>query len=153
MAMQTQSEQLLSEINVTPFVDVMLVLLIIFMVSAPMMTQGVDVALPKAVSSPLPSESDELMITVRADGHIFINELQTPLAVLRDRLTEILVSRPDRRVFFRADQSISYGDAIRIMAEIKAAGVTELGMVTEPPEKPADGGSGEPVGKTTGKIS
>lgn len=135
MAFQTDSsDRLLSEINVTPLVDVMLVLLIIFMVSAPMMTQGVDVTLPQAVSGPLPSKEEQMMVTVKADGRIFLNELETSLALLKDRLREVLANRPERQVFFKADTDISYGLAVQVMSEIRAAGVDNLGMVTAPVE-------------------
>jgi biopolymer transport protein TolR len=132
MAIESNSDRLMSDINVTPFVDVMLVLLIIFMVSAPMMVQGVDVSLPKAVSKSLPSDSEQLMVTVKSDSQIFINEYQVPIEGLQKKLASILEGRQDRQVYFRADKAITYGVAVRVMSEIKAAGVQKLGMVTEP---------------------
>ena len=124
--------QLMSDINVTPFVDVMLVLLIIFMVTAPMMSQGVSVSLPEAVSQPLPSESDHLIITINKDNQIFINDFQVTLDFLQEKLSKIIENRQNRDVYLRADKSIPYGMVVRVMSEIKAAGVEKLGMVTEP---------------------
>lgn len=132
MAIESNSDRLMSDINVTPFVDVMLVLLIIFMVSAPMMTQGVDVALPEAVSKALPSDAEQLMVTVDAQNTIFINDYAVTLDSLQDKLIKILDGSRDRQVYFRADKDIAYGMAVRVMSEIKGAGVEKLGMVTEP---------------------
>ncbi len=142
MAMNTNSDRFMSDINVTPFVDVMLVLLIIFMVSAPMMTQGVDVSLPQAQTKSLPADNEQLIVSVDAGNRIFINDYQVTFDTLQEKLTGILANRQERRVYFRADKDIAYGMAIRVMAEIKLAGVENLGMVTEPlktaqPEVPA----------------
>lgn len=127
--------QLMSEINVTPFVDVMLVLLIIFMVAAPMMTQGVDVALPEAASGSLSHDEEEpFTITLKRGGGIFINDFPVDADRLRPKLAALLKERPGTRVFLRADKAISYGAVVRAMAEIKGAGVEKLGMVTEPLE-------------------
>lgn len=136
MAMGTNSDQLMSEINVTPFVDVMLVLLIIFMVSAPMMVQGVDVSLPKATGSPLQTETDHLVVTVDKDGKVFILETAIPLEGLKEKLSAILQSRTDKTVYFRADMNVSYGIAMQVLSEIRAAGVDKLGMITEPANEP-----------------
>ncbi len=132
MAIETGSDRLMSDINVTPFVDVMLALLIVFMIAAPMMVQGVDVSLPQAVAEPLPAETDQLIISVDKEDQVYINEVQVSLDSLREKLINILENRTDRQVYFRADQTISYGMAIRVMSEIKSAGVERLGMVTEP---------------------
>ncbi len=132
MAISTDSESLMSDINVTPFVDVMLVLLIIFMVSAPMMVQGVDVALPQVTAKPLPSDVEKLVVTVKGDNGIYINDFEVNIGQLSLKLSKILENRTDREVFFRADKSIPYGTVVRVMAEIKSAGVEKLGMVTEP---------------------
>ncbi|MEW6671409.1 MAG: protein TolR [Thermodesulfobacteriota bacterium] len=123
---------LMSDINVTPFVDVMLVLLIIFMVTAPMMSQGVSVSLPEATSKPLPSDADQLIITINKDHQIFINDFQVSLDFLQEKLSKIIESRQNRDVYLRADKNISYGMVVRVMSEIKEAGVEKLGMVTEP---------------------
>ena len=124
--------QLMSDINVTPFVDVMLVLLIIFMVTAPMMSQGVSVSLPEATSQPLSSEIEPLIITINRDNQIFINDYQVTIDFLQDKLSKIIESRQNRDVYLRADKNISYGMVVRVMSEIKEAGVEKLGMVTEP---------------------
>lgn len=123
---------MLAQINVTPFVDVMLVLLIIFMVTAPMMMQGVDVALPETTSQQLPSSKEHLIITVNNKNQIFINDYQITLDFLQEKLRKILEGREHREVYLRADKNISYGVVVNIMSEIKAAGVEKLGMVTEP---------------------
>jgi biopolymer transport protein TolR len=123
---------LMSEINVTPFVDVMLVLLIIFMVTAPMMVQGVDVSLPEATSAPLQSDQEHLVITVDKNQQVFINELQVEMDFLQQKLGKILEGREDRQVFLKADRDIAYGIVVRVMAEVKAAGVQKLGMITMP---------------------
>ncbi len=126
------SSQLMSDINVTPFVDVMLVLLIIFMVTAPMMMQGVDVSLPEATAEPLESEKEHLIITIDTKNQVFINDFQVTVDGLAEKLKKILEGRSDREVFLKADKDISYGTVVRVMAEIRGAGVEKLGMVTEP---------------------
>ncbi len=126
---------LLSEINVTPFVDVMLVLLIIFMVTAPMMIHGANVSLPEATLDPISSEKDHLLITLDTQQRIFINDFEVKLDFLGEKLSKILENRTDREVYLRADKAIPYGMVIQVMSEIKGAGVEKLGMVTEPVKK------------------
>jgi biopolymer transport protein TolR len=136
MALGSDSDRLISDINVTPFVDVMLVLLVIFMVTAPMMMQGVDVALPETTSQPLAAKKENLVITINNQNQIFINNYKVEIDFLQEKLNKILEGRDNREVYLRADREISYGFVVRVMAEIKAAGVDKLGMVTEPiPEK------------------
>lgn len=125
----------MSDINVTPFVDVMLVLLIIFMVTAPMMTQGVGVALPEATAEPLPAENEHLMISIDNKATIFINEVPVTVDDLNEKLKRIMSNRSDREVYLKADKDIPYGTVVRVMSEIKLAGVEKLGMVTVPPTK------------------
>ena len=132
MAFGSDSDRLISDINVTPFVDVMLVLLVIFMVTAPMMMQGVDVALPETTSQPLAAKKENLVITINNQNQIFINNHQLGIDFLQEKLKKILEGRDKREVYLRADREISYGFVVRVMAEIKAAGVDKLGMVTEP---------------------
>ena len=132
MALGSDSDRLISDINVTPFVDVMLVLLVIFMVTAPMMMQGVDVALPETTSQPLAAKKENLVITINNQNQIFINKHQLGIDFLQEKLKKILEGRDKREVYLRADREISYGFVVRVMAEIKAAGVDKLGMVTEP---------------------
>ena len=132
MMFDSNSDRLMSDINVTPFVDVMLVLLIIFMVTAPMMMQGVDVALPETTSQPLPSSKEHLIITINDKNQIFINDYQITIDFLQEKLSKILEGREHREVYLRADKNISYGIVVNVMSEIKGAGVEKLGMVTEP---------------------
>jgi biopolymer transport protein TolR len=132
MAFSGNSNDLMSDINVTPLVDVMLVLLIIFMVTAPMMVQGVDVALPQTTAEPLDSEEEHLVITIDGDNQVFINDLKVTVDFLQEKLTKVLATRSDRSVYLRADRNIPYGIVVRIMSEIKGAGVDRLGMVTQP---------------------
>jgi biopolymer transport protein TolR len=135
MAIESNADRLMSDINVTPFVDVMLVLLVIFMVTAPMMMQGVDVALPEATTKPLVAQKDNLIITVDKDGQVHINDFAVDTDFLKEKLAKILENRTDREVYFRADKSVPYGVVVKVMAEIKAAGVEKLGMVTVPVEE------------------
>jgi len=132
MISETNSDRLMSDINVTPFVDVMLVLLIIFMVTAPMMTQGVDVSLPAATTEALPSAEEPLLITIDINNQIYINDYQVAFEFLQEKLSKILSGRADREIYLRADKGISYGLVVRVMAELKAAGIEKLGMVTIP---------------------
>jgi len=132
MAGSGSSNQLMSEINVTPLVDVMLVLLIIFMVSAPMMTQGVDVSLPETSSKSLPTEDDSLTITIKKNGEIYINTYQVTIDALQEKLKIILDGRMDKQVYMRADKNVAYGLVVRVMSEVKNAGVQKLGMITDP---------------------
>lgn len=126
---------LLSEINITPFVDVMLVLLIIFMVTAPMMVQGVSVLLPESSSGPISSEENHLVVSIDKDGNIYINDLNVTSDFLGEKLSKILENRAGKEVFLRADKRVSYGVVVHVMSEIKGAGVEKLGMLTEPIEK------------------
>ena len=132
MAFGGNNNSFMSDINVTPFVDVMLVLLIIFMVTAPMMIQGVNVSLPEATSEPLPAEQDPLIITIDKNNQVYINDYQVTLDFLREKLIKILDGRVGQEVYLKADKNISYGIVVRVMSEIKGAGVEKLGMVTEP---------------------
>ena len=126
------SRRLLAEINVTPFVDVMLVLLIIFMVTAPMMMQGVDVNLPRTTTETIPSEEERLVISITAKREIYLNEYKISLDSLQKKLHTIFQNRPDRAVFFRADQTLPYGFVMEVMAAVRQSGIKRMGMVTEP---------------------
>lgn len=121
-----------SEINVTPFVDVMMVLLIIFMVTAPMMDSGLDVDLPQAKQvDNLPTDADHLVLTVREDGALFLDTYQVKLEELEPRLTE-LVRDKGRALFLQADKAVPYGVVVDVMGRIKAAGIEKLGVVATP---------------------
>lgn len=128
------NDSLMSDINVTPFVDVMLVLLIIFMVTAPMMIHGANVSLPEATLSPIPSEKENLMVTIDIKHQVYINDLQVEMDFLKEKLARIIENRSDQEVYLKADKSVPYGLVVSVMAAIKGAGVEKLGMVTNPAE-------------------
>ncbi|MBC9179557.1 protein TolR [Pseudoroseomonas ludipueritiae] len=136
----------MAEINVTPLVDVMLVLLIIFMVAAPLMTVGVPVDLPKTNASALNQETEPLTISVNAEGRIFIQESEVPMEGLVDRLRAILAEQPagapERRIFVRGDRGINYGRVMEVMGTVSAAGFTKVALLAEQPSgTPAAGGA------------
>jgi biopolymer transport protein TolR len=123
----------IAQINVTPLVDVMLVLLVIFMVTAPIIQQGVAVDLPKTRAAPLNAQEEPLVVGVAQNGTIYLNDNAIPLAELRAKLVAIAQAKPDHQVLLRADRNVPYGDVVRVIAAVKEAGVARLGMVTEPP--------------------
>ncbi len=123
---------LMAEINVTPLVDVMLVLLIIFMVAAPMMTQGIDVDLPQTTSKSLRQEEEPLLISVNSKGEIFLGKVKVTTALLRQQLGAMPPEARKRPIYLRADRQVPYGQVVAIMDDIKQAGFTRLGMVTQP---------------------
>ena len=127
MAGTSETDRLMSEINVTPFVDVMLVLLIIFMVTAPMMIQGVDVALPTTTSAPMETDENNITITVDKRERVFINDTQVQLDMLGEKIGAIYAQNRELRFFLRADKDVRYGLVIRVMADVKEAGVPRLG--------------------------
>ena len=131
------NSDLMSDINVTPFVDVMLVLLIIFMVTAPMMVQGVNVSLPETKNTDSIASDDEnqLIITIDKNNKIMINDLEVGIDFLQEKLVKILENRSSKNVFLKADKDMPYGTVVRVMSEIKGAGVEKLGMVTLPLEE------------------
>ena len=121
----------LSEINVTPFVDVMLVLLIIFMVTAPMLTQGVEVDLPRTKTvRTLPQDSDHLVVTLKRDGTIYLDEYKVKLDEVEKHLKKIAQDK-NKLVYLQADQDVAYGLVVKLMSRIKAAGINRLGVVAE----------------------
>lgn len=123
-----------SEINVTPLVDVVLVLLIIFMVAAPMLQMGIDVNLPKVKSRSIDVTEEKLVLTINGARELFLNKTRIPLSELRIKLEYIFKSRIDRDLFLRADKNVPYGYVVEVMSEVRKAGVDKLGMITEPPE-------------------
>jgi len=137
-----QRGQFVSQINVTPLVDVMLVLLVIFMVTAPIIQQGVEVNLPKVRAQALEGKDEQFVVSITKPGEIFLNDAKLSAAELTDKLKAIGQERPDRQVFIRADDAVPYGDVIRTMAAIKAAGIENVGMVTQ---VPVEGGEKTPV--------
>lgn len=126
----------MSQINVTPFVDVMLVLLIIFMVTAPMLDQGVEVDLPEVAEAPgLPVQQEPLVITLQKNGQISIGKARIDqLSKLGPVIQQVLKGKPDREVFLEADEKVPYGRVVQVMAAVKKAGVEKLGMVTRLPK-------------------
>src|SRR5262252_454770 len=116
----------MSQINVTPLVDVMLVLLVIFMVTAPILQQGVSVDLPRAEAGPLAGKDEQLVVSVTRNGDIYLNDTVLTPANLEAKLRAISAQRPDGQVFVRADQSVAYGEVVRVMAAIKAAGIRRV---------------------------
>ncbi|MEQ8163738.1 MAG: protein TolR [Smithellaceae bacterium] len=131
---RNNQDKALSEINVTPLVDVMLVLLIIFMVTAPMLSMGIDVNLPRVQSKSVDVTEEKLILTVNENREIYLNKVKMPLSELNSKLEAIFSSRVDREVFLRADKNVPYGFVVEVMSEVRKAGVDKLGMITEPPE-------------------
>ena len=132
MQIGSEKDQLMSEINVTPFVDVMLVLLVIFMVAAPMMVQGVDVDLPVASSDPLPSDDSHLIVSIDSASKVFINDQEVSAAFLSEKLNLVLDNFDSKGVYLKADKNVPYGIVVNVMSQIKKAGVESLGMITIP---------------------
>src|SRR5580704_19666654 len=121
----------LSEINVTPMVDVMLVLLIIFMVTAPLMTSGVSVDLPKTNAQPINNDSQPLTVSVRANGDVYLQDQLVPLPDVVDKLKAIAANNPDRRIFVRGDKDLPYGRIMELMGIITQGGFTHVALLAE----------------------
>jgi biopolymer transport protein TolR len=132
MMLGGNDDRLMSEINVTPFVDVMLVLLIIFMVTAPMMMQGVDVSLPEVGSAPLTSEQEQMTVTIDKNSQVYINDYRVGIENLKEKLIQINKNKKADELYLRADKSVAYGTVVYVMSEIKGAGIDKLGMITDP---------------------
>jgi len=130
-----QDRGTMSQINVTPLVDVMLVLLVIFMVTAPMMQQGMQVNLPKAETKALNAKEEAVVVTIDRDGRVFIEKGEVPTGELKTKLAALFAARSKKEVFLKADREVPYGNVIRAMAEIKSAGIERLGMITEPAQQ------------------
>jgi len=138
----------MSEINVVPYIDVMLVLLVIFMVTAPILTQGVLVDLPKAPSEPIAENQDDpLVVTMRADGALFMNigirrnedkGTRVTIFSLEEQAGKIIRSRPDIAVYVRADHALDYGRVVELMTALQRAGAARVGLITEPPDLAGD---------------
>jgi len=123
----------MSEINVTPMVDVMLVLLIIFMVTAPLMQQGVDVDLPQAKAGAIAYKEENLMVIIDRRGRVKLQDQRVSIKTLQKKLTAIHKDNKDAQVYLSADRNVKYGIVVKAIAAIKAAGISRLGMVTNPP--------------------
>jgi biopolymer transport protein TolR len=143
-----KSNGMVSDINVTPLVDVMLVLLIIFMVTAPMMTQGVDVKLPESSAPAIPSDDERIVVTVTQDRKVYINDNVVETGELESKLAAIAENRLDKKgVFLRADEAIPYGYVMEVMGLIRQAGIDQIGMVTEPAKSPGNNGRQKSKGR------
>lgn len=132
----------MSEINVVPYIDVMLVLLVIFMVTAPLMTQGIKVDLPQAASGPIEVDDDEpmLVVSVKADGTYYMNvgeeEEPVSLSVIGERAGKIIKANPDIKVLVEGDRTLAYGVIVNLMDQLQSAGAQNVGLITEPPVNP-----------------
>jgi biopolymer transport protein TolR len=132
MNQRGNNKSFMSEINVTPLVDVMLVLLIIFMVTAPMLMQGVEVNLPQTTTKNIKTREDPLMLTVNKEKEIFIEKHRIELDSLETKIQKIFENRKDKEILLRADKEVPYGFVIKVIAKVKQAGIDKLGMVTVP---------------------
>ncbi len=130
----------MAEINVTPFVDVMLVLLVVFMVTAPLLTVGVQVDLPESSADIIPGNDEPLTVTINSEGAIFLQENQIPLDELVPKLVAITGQNPETRIFVRGDKSVPYGMVMEVMGTVNAAGFTKVALITEMPLEPRPAG-------------
>jgi biopolymer transport protein TolR len=133
-----RTQTALSEINVTPLVDVMLVLLIVFMITAPLMQQGVQVDLPKTTATSLDEQQEQIVLVITRDKQIQINKNEIPFRSLRTKLGAIYENKNTKEIFIQADQSVPYGFVAQVMAEVKRTGITKVGLVTEPADGKSD---------------
>lgn len=133
----------ISEVNVLPYIDVMLVLLVIFMITAPILTQGVDVELPQVTSEPIKSDPDQepLVVSLDADGRYYLemgkdSDQPLALAAVVEQVARIRRQNPDLPVLVRGDRRVAYGEVVVLMSELQGAGVTQVGLISRPPENP-----------------
>lgn len=133
---KSNSRVVMSEINVTPFVDVMLVLLIIFMVTAPMMQQGLDVELPQTASSGVPATDEPFIIVIKKNKQIQAGEANMQMAQLSKKLRAIFETRKNKQIYIQADRQVDYGFVAEAMGEIRAAGIYQIGLITQPKSSP-----------------
>ena len=129
---KSNSRMVMSEINVIPLVDVMLVLLIIFMVTAPMMQQGLDVQLPETSNSGVPTTDEPFILVVKKDGTVRAGEATMKVATLKDKLQAIFATRKNKQVYIQADRQTDYGTVAEVMGEVRAAGIFSIGLITLP---------------------
>jgi len=132
MAFEDPDEDSIAQINITPLVDVMLVLLVIFMVTAPLLQQGIGVELPQVAAKPLNAEAEQLAVVISRDGGVQLNDAPLGVEELKQRLAAVVQSQPECKVALRADKNVPYGRLAEVMAAVRNAGVKKIGMVTEP---------------------
>ena len=130
--LKNKSKEPISEINVTPFVDVMLVLLIIFMVTAPLLTVGVQVDLPETSADTLPEESEPLTLTINSKGEVFIQETKIEFDNLIKKILAVSNNRTDTRIYVRGDKTINYGRVLEVMGKLSGSGFTKVALISEP---------------------
>lgn len=135
MDLEEKKQDLMSDINVTPLVDVMLVLLIIFMATAPMMRQGVKVNLPETESRNIKSKDEPLILSITKKRHVYIENYKIEFDKLNTKLKKIFFHRKEKEILLEADKDVPYGFVIKVMSQVKAAGITKVGMITEPLHK------------------
>ena len=129
---QSYRRAALAEINVTPLVDVMLVLLIIFMITAPMLQHEVEVNLPEVTNKPRTPSEEQLVLTITKEGSVFLNRTAYTLEALRSHLQVLSQAQPNQEMFLRADAEVPYGRVVQVMDAVKKAGILRLGMITQP---------------------
>jgi len=126
---------IMSDINVVPFIDIMLVLLVVFMVTAPMMTQGVQVSLPEVQSTPITEEHEPMQVTIKKDGTLFVHEKKVEMSDLAATLKAIREQKPGTAILLRADKAVNYGRVMEVMSALQTAGLVDVGLVTDPTNK------------------
>lgn len=129
---RSSSRMVLSEINVTPLVDVMLVLLVVFMITAPMMQQGIDVELPQTAASGIETLEEPLDIKIKSNKKVYIGDAQIKVSGFRNKLKALMKTRKSKQIYVQADKRVDYGVVAEVIAEAKAAGITNIGLVTLP---------------------
>jgi len=139
MARRSKKNHLLAEINVVPYIDVVLVLLIVFMITAPLLTQGVKVDLPQAPSAPIDKDEEPLIVSIKRDGSLYINlgkddKKAAPIDVIRQQIANVLKTKPQTPVLVWGDKNVDYGKVVELMTQLQAAGAVSVGLVTEPPQ-------------------
>jgi len=127
----------ITDINVTPLVDVMLVLLIVFMVTAPLLTTGVDVSLPQQENKPINTPEEPLVVSVQKDGQLWLMQTPIDIAQLAPRLMAITANKPDTQIYLRGDEAINYGRVMEVMGALTTAGFTKVALITELPKEPS----------------
>ncbi len=139
MAQRRVRRKPMSEINMVPFIDVMMVMLVVFMISAPMLTQGIKVELPRTSSKPmpLPDDAKTLIVSVQSNGQYFIDlgsdhESASSLAVIRTKVAKIISASPQTQVLIKGDRTVDYGSVVELMSELQKAGVEDVGLITDP---------------------